>query len=307
VHAAPAVPHSEAEGVVQTLPLQHPFAHDVALHSHLPPTHCCPAAHAGPVPQAHMPFEHESASCMLHAMHAAPPVPHAATVGGLVHVLPEQQPVAHDVALHTHLPPTHAWPVAQAGLEPQVHAPLVHESACWGLHATPPVPHALVDGVVQVPAWQHPLGHVVESHETTWTCAVASSSADGAVPMTMNVTGDAVTGALVDVSVSVELPPAVTVGGLNEPVTPAGRSCTPSVTVSAVPFVSVVVTAYVTLPVWPIVCDDGLRPIEKSFAAQLGNVTLATYVSHARGAFVLKTSFVYQNVQSSVGSTVMSE
>jgi hypothetical protein len=30
------------------------------------------------------------------------------------HVVPLQQPVEQDDALHTHAPPTHAWPVMQA-------------------------------------------------------------------------------------------------------------------------------------------------------------------------------------------------
>ncbi len=48
-----------------------------------------------------------SARVMSHDSHAAPPVPHAASPGIAVHVVPlsVQHPVGHEVASHTHRPP----------------------------------------------------------------------------------------------------------------------------------------------------------------------------------------------------------
>ena len=57
-------------------------------------------------------------------MHAAPPTPHALALGGVVHVAPEQQPLAQVVV--------------QAA-----HAPLTHALAPHASHAPPPLPHAV--------------------------------------------------------------------------------------------------------------------------------------------------------------------
>ena len=67
------------------------------------------------------------------------------------------------------------------------------------------------------------------------------------VPVAVNV---AVVAAAVEaaVSVKVELPPAVTVAGLNEPVTPAGRPDTESEMLCVLPFKAEVVTVYGTDP-----------------------------------------------------------
>ena len=45
----------------QVVPKQQPFAQDVAVHWHVPATHCWPAAHCAPLPQLQVPFEHPSA------------------------------------------------------------------------------------------------------------------------------------------------------------------------------------------------------------------------------------------------------
>ncbi len=104
-HAAPPVPHAAALGVVTQFPeaSQHPFGHEVASHAHLPCVvlHSWPEAqdwHAVPFrPQvvfdciwhcpvvvsqhpAHAPPPHvhaplEQACPLVHAPHAAPPVP----------------------------------------------------------------------------------------------------------------------------------------------------------------------------------------------------------------------------------------
>jgi hypothetical protein len=102
-HVAAAVP------VAQVPPLQHPPTHGVvALHA---PVHA-PLEHVGVRPP--------------HDAHAAPAVPHAPFVCDPVpmQLFPEQQPVAHEAALHAHAPATHAWPAAQDE------------------HAAPPVPQA---------------------------------------------------------------------------------------------------------------------------------------------------------------------
>src|SRR5207237_2608392 len=67
------------------------------------------------------------------------------------------------------------------------------------------------------------------------------------VPVTVNV---AVVGVAVEaaVSVNVELPPAVTVAGLKEPVTPAGRPDTESEMLCVLPFSADVDTVYVAVP-----------------------------------------------------------
>lgn len=75
---------------------------------------------------------------------------------------PSQQPPAHDVGVHRHMPATHCVLPVHAGPLPQVHAPLVQVSAVCGLHAVqiaPPEPHWLgLGGVVQLPSEQHPDG-----------------------------------------------------------------------------------------------------------------------------------------------------
>ncbi len=100
-------------------------------------------------PQLHAPLEH--AWPPLHALHAAPPVPHD------VVDCPEyasqtppavQHPIGHEVASQTHCPVVpHSWP--------EGHAP----------HVAPWVPHEVLDCPAycsQAPAAvQHPLGHEV--------------------------------------------------------------------------------------------------------------------------------------------------
>jgi hypothetical protein len=137
-HAAPALPHDVFDSLLsasQVPALQQP-GHDVPPHEQAPPAHACPDAHA---------------------LQATPPAPHRADdcddCG--THVLPLQQPVAHDDASHTHCPVVvlHSCPVAQAP------------------HVAPPVPHDAVDSeaytshVPIVPPLQQPLGQVFALHE----------------------------------------------------------------------------------------------------------------------------------------------
>jgi hypothetical protein len=82
-HTAPPVPHCAAlcdPLGTQLRPLQHPVAHEVVVHAHIPLTHACPLAHD---------------------VHAAPPVPHALVVPPATHwPLALQHPPAHVPAPH---------------------------------------------------------------------------------------------------------------------------------------------------------------------------------------------------------------
>jgi hypothetical protein len=100
----------------------------------------------------------------VHARQAPPPVPQELAVGGLIQVLPLQQPVGQVTALQVVLmqaPATHCWPGPQAGPVPQAQEPLVQVFAVVELHATqatPAVPHELRVGAVQVLPLQQPVG-----------------------------------------------------------------------------------------------------------------------------------------------------
>jgi hypothetical protein len=73
-------------------------------------------------------------------------------------------------------------------------------------------------------------------------------------------------------TVSVELAPAFTDAGLKDPVAPAGRPLTDSVTDWVFPEVTWVLTVYCVLEPWTTVWLDGLALIEKSFVT--GAVTV---------------------------------
>ena len=88
----------------------------------------------------------------------------------------------------------------------------------------------------------------------------------GAVPVTVTEYGPGVVAAPT-LKVSVELPPAVMVGGLNEAVAPAGTPLVLSVTVSAEPLVTAVEMVDVALPPWTADTLAGFAPIEKSLGA----------------------------------------
>lgn len=93
----------------------------------------------------HPPAAQPSAT-IPHEVHAPPAIPQAAAVVGSTQLEPEQQPLAHVVAL-------------QLAQMPAEHAPPVH-----ALHAAPPVPHALVEVPARhVAPWQQPV-HELGSH-----------------------------------------------------------------------------------------------------------------------------------------------
>jgi hypothetical protein len=93
-HAAPAVPHEPLDSDAHSShvpvgpPLQQPFGHDAASHTHcpLPVLHASPAAHAL---QVVPPAPHDELDSLPSGSHAPPPV---------------QQP-AHDEPPHVHTPP----------------------------------------------------------------------------------------------------------------------------------------------------------------------------------------------------------
>ena len=126
---------------------QQPVGHEAELQTQWPPTHCWPATQAAPVvPHWHTPVaEQLSATLALQVTHAAPPEPQL-DVERAMQLVPLQQLLGHEVALHTHAPPTHCWPLAHGGPEPQAHAPAVQVSALMPqpTQVAPLVPHAPV-------------------------------------------------------------------------------------------------------------------------------------------------------------------
>lgn len=81
-HAAPAAPHEAAVCVAygtHVLPLQQPFGHELALHTHVPLEQVWPLPHGAPAPHRHWPDAHVFVD-PEHGPQAAPPVPHAAAL-----------------------------------------------------------------------------------------------------------------------------------------------------------------------------------------------------------------------------------
>src|SRR5205085_168330 len=101
--------------------------------------------------------------------------------------------------------------------------------------------------------------------------------------------------------------PALTEAGLKLTVVPEGTPPAPSATFCRDPLVTVVFIGDVPLLPCAMLRLDGLAPIEKSDGplVQLGNLNDAMRVCQLKLPFVVRYSSVYQNVQSSLGSTVM--
>lgn len=75
-------------------------------------------------------------------------MPHTVEVLPASHLVPLQQPVGHDAAVHTQAPPTHACPAWQAAPLPHRQTPeALHPSAVGPqlAHAPPAVPHCAAD------------------------------------------------------------------------------------------------------------------------------------------------------------------
>jgi hypothetical protein len=145
VQVPPLLPHcDDVTGSTHVLPEQHPPLQLVGLQL------------AGQTPALHVPD--------AHATHACPPVPQSAVVLPGSQTLPLQQPVGHDVGLHTQTPEMHSWPPTQGDPLPHAHAPpAVHVSEVLPqlVHVCPPVPHsAAVAGSTHRPLpSQQPPGH----------------------------------------------------------------------------------------------------------------------------------------------------
>jgi hypothetical protein len=147
---APAFPQVETDRATHTEPWQQPLGQETASHTHSPPAQRCPPAHAGPAPHAHAPVALQwSALLPSQGTQLAPLTPQAASAGDGWHTFPAQQPDAHDVASHTHAPPTQRWPLSQGAAAPQRQAPAIEQvsalSASQPTHAIPPRPHAASD------------------------------------------------------------------------------------------------------------------------------------------------------------------
>jgi hypothetical protein len=106
-----------------------------------------------------------------HVPHVLPAAPHAAVLcpAGAMQLLPEQHPPGHEPELHTHVPPEQVCPLPQAAVVPQRHTPALQVLVLpeHGTHAAPEVPHAAalwLAPVRHMPALQHPVGQLVESH-----------------------------------------------------------------------------------------------------------------------------------------------
>jgi len=148
VHEPPFAPHAIAEGVVHVVPpWQQPVGHEAMSHTQWPPKHTWPLTHAVAPPHVQAPLAEQPSAAEPQFVHVAPAVPQAAAVGGVVHVLPEQQPIGQLVELQPlHAPLLQVWPLGHI------------------VHMPPAAPHALglVPGSHVLP-WQHPVEHDVAS------------------------------------------------------------------------------------------------------------------------------------------------
>ena len=103
-HAAPPGPQVAVDGVAQVEPEQQPPGQFVVLQSlQTPPAQIRPAQ----------------------SWQAAPPAPHALLAVPVRQVVPEQQPLGHDVRSQTHAPLTQRWPVPHGAPVPHWQAPVV--------------------------------------------------------------------------------------------------------------------------------------------------------------------------------------
>lgn len=160
-HTAPAGPQADSDGVVHVDPEQQPVGHEVASQPQPPSLHVLPAGHAEPVPHRHSPAAQLSVVSGEQATQTSPPVPQLASPLGL-QVTPSQQPLGHEVASHTQLPPRHRCPAAHAGPVPHAQAPPTQASANTGsqaMQAAPAVPHATEEGSLHIEPEQQPVGH----------------------------------------------------------------------------------------------------------------------------------------------------
>lgn len=117
---------------------------------HAPATQASPAPQGALVPHLQLPPLQLSLVSASQLPHVPPPVPQLALLG-VLQVFPAQQPVEHEVASHTHAPPTQRWPTLHAApVVPHWQAPPAQLSARVASQVAqpaPPPPHAVVVGV----------------------------------------------------------------------------------------------------------------------------------------------------------------
>jgi len=104
----------------QVAPWQQPPSQERASHWHWPPTHVCPAAHAGPCPQPQVPCAQLSAP-PGQGVQPTPDQPHI-VADGVSHTAPLQHPLGQLVPSQVQVPLTQCWPLSHAGPAPQRQA-----------------------------------------------------------------------------------------------------------------------------------------------------------------------------------------
>jgi hypothetical protein len=145
---------------------QQPFGHEASLQVHVPPSHTVPGPQGALVPHMHAPVAASQVSALAagQATQATPATPHV-LVDRAWHAPPEQQPFGHDVASQTQLPPTHRFPVPQAGWAPQLQVPAAEQLSARAMshdtQAAPFVPQVTSVGMLQFGPEQQPSGHEV--------------------------------------------------------------------------------------------------------------------------------------------------
>jgi len=167
----PPPPHeSGVSPARQRPPEQQPSEHDVPSHMQVPPMQRWPFRHEASLPQRQVPVAEQLSARMSHATQVEPASPHVER-DRVLQVLPSQQPLEHELPLHTHWPPSQTCPAAQAAVPPHAHAPVAsHRSALAGSQAAQRAafnPHAFSDGATHTLLWQQPSAQFFSSHTQT--------------------------------------------------------------------------------------------------------------------------------------------
>jgi hypothetical protein len=165
VQATPPIPQLFRLRARQTLPAQHPVAHEVASQTHLPPRQRWPVPQAGPAPQAQVPAAVQaSATVESHDWQTLPLAPHRPKVGVARQVDPSQQPLEQEFGPQPQLPFTQRPPAEQGGPVPHVHIPVAEQPSAVVLshstHTAPPVPQVVIAAGLQVAPEQQPLAQL---------------------------------------------------------------------------------------------------------------------------------------------------
>ena len=109
------------------------------------PSQVCAQPRQAPVGEQVLPG---SAPPLVQSTQLPPLVPHC-VFDGVTHTVPLQQPLAHEVASQTQLPPTQCWPAPQAAPLPHMQVPPTQLSALMpqlvvAEHEPPPGPQCVV-------------------------------------------------------------------------------------------------------------------------------------------------------------------